>query len=42
VKIRFWLSETRQKGLRLREFLTWAALTALCAGQVALIYALLR
>ena len=42
VRIRFWLSEVRQAGLRTREFLTWAALAALCAGQVALIYGLLR
>jgi len=42
VKIQFWLSETRQSGLRLREWLTWAALAALCAGQIALIYQLLR
>jgi len=42
VKIQFWLSQTRQSGLRPREFLTWAALAALSAGQVALIYALLR
>ena len=42
VKIRFWLSETRQLGLGPREFLTWFALGALCAGQLALIYRLLR
>jgi len=42
VRIRFGLSETRQKGLRPREFLTWLALGALCATQVALIYRLLR
>ena len=42
VKIRFWLSETRQSSLRARELLTWFALGALCAGQVALIYRLLR
>ena len=42
VRIRFWLSETRQLGLRAREFLTWAALAALCVGQVVLIYRLLR
>ena len=41
VKIRFWLSETRQLALRMREFLTWAAVVALCAGQLALIYRLL-
>jgi len=42
VKIRFWLGETRQLSLRPREFLTWAALAALCAAQIALIYRLLR
>jgi len=42
VKIRFWLSESRRLGLRTREVLTWAAFAALCAGQVALIYRLLR
>ena len=42
VKIRFWLSESRRLSLRTREVLTWAALAALCAGQVALIYRLLR
>ena len=41
LKIQFWLSETRQRGLRTREFLTWFALAALCAGQIVLIYALL-
>ncbi len=41
VKIRFALSETRQSSLRAREFLTWAALAALCAGQIAMIYRLL-
>lgn len=41
VKLRFWLGETRQLGLRTRECLTWAALVMLCAGQIALIYRLL-
>jgi hypothetical protein len=40
-RIRFSLSETRQKSLRPREVLTWAALVALCAAQLALIYWLL-
>jgi hypothetical protein len=40
LKIQFWLSETRQQGLRAREFLTWFALAALCAGQILLIYGL--
>ena len=41
LKIQFWLSETRQHSLRTREFLTWLALAALCAGQILLIYGLL-
>ena len=41
LKNQFWLSETHQRGLRTREFLTWFALAALCAGQIILIYALL-
>lgn len=38
VKLRFGLSPTRQYSLRFREILTWIALTALCLGQVAIIY----
>ena len=38
LKLRFWLGQTRQAGLRFREFLTWAAITAVCLGQIALIY----
>ena len=41
-RIQFWLSETRQSGLRLREGLTWAAIAAISLGQVALVYLLLR
>jgi hypothetical protein len=41
LKIQFWLSETCQRGMRTREFLTWFALAALCAGQIVLIYRLL-
>ncbi len=41
-KIQFWLSETRQRGLRVREWLTWMGITLICLGQVALIYWLLR
>ena len=41
LKIQFWLSETHQRGLRTREFLTWFALAALCVGQIVLIYGLL-
>ena len=38
LKIRFLLSETRQKGLRVREVLTWFSIAALSVGQLALIY----
>ncbi len=38
VTLRFSLSPTTQRGLRLRETATWLALAALCLGQVALIY----
>jgi len=41
-RMQFWLSETRQAGLRLREGLTWAAIAAISLGQIALIYWLLR
>jgi pSer/pThr/pTyr-binding forkhead associated (FHA) protein len=41
IKLQFWLSETRQRGLRLREWLTWAAIAAISLGQVGLIYWLL-
>jgi pSer/pThr/pTyr-binding forkhead associated (FHA) protein len=37
VKLQFWLSQTRQRSLRLREAFTWVALGLLCAAQVALI-----
>ena len=42
LKMRFWLSETRQIGLRFREWLTWCALVLLSAGQVCLVYWLLQ
>lgn len=42
LKIRFWLDETRQSSLRLREWLTWAALVVITAGQLALIYRMIR
>ena len=38
VKLRFGLSATRQRSLRLRETLTWIGLAVLCLAQVALIY----
>jgi len=41
-RMQFWLSETRQRGLRFREWLTWTGIAAISLGQVALIYWLLR
>jgi hypothetical protein len=41
-RLQFWLGETSQQGIRLRETLTWLGLGAICLGQVALIYWLLR
>jgi pSer/pThr/pTyr-binding forkhead associated (FHA) protein len=41
LKMQFWLSEARQSGLGLREWLTWSAIGAISLGQVALIYWLL-
>lgn len=37
-KILFGFSPTKQKTLVIREWLTWLALGALCAGQILLIY----
>jgi hypothetical protein len=42
LRMQFWLSETRQAGLRLREGLTWAGIAAISLGQVGLIYWILR
>jgi predicted component of type VI protein secretion system len=42
LKIRFWLGETCQTSLRLREVVTWGAIAAISLGQVALIYWLLN
>ncbi len=40
LKICFWLGEIRQTSLRLREWLTWAALALITAAQVVLVYRL--
>lgn len=40
LRISFWLAETRQAGLRLREWLTWAALAFITAAQIFLVYRL--
>jgi pSer/pThr/pTyr-binding forkhead associated (FHA) protein len=42
LKIQFWLSDARQRGLGFREWLTWLSIAAISFGQIALIYLLLR
>jgi pSer/pThr/pTyr-binding forkhead associated (FHA) protein len=42
VNLQFWLAETRQPGLGFREALMWCGIGAVCLGQIALIYLLLR
>ena len=42
LRMQFWLSETRQTGLRVREALTWASIAAVSLGQIGLVYWLLR
>ena len=42
LKIQFWLSDTRQRGLGFREWLTWLSIAAISFGQIAVVYLLLR
>jgi pSer/pThr/pTyr-binding forkhead associated (FHA) protein len=42
LRLQFWLAQTRQRALGLRESLVWAAIAAVSAFQIALIYWLLR
>lgn len=41
-KLCFRLAETRQRGLRLREWFVWSLIIGVCLGQIALIYWLLQ
>jgi hypothetical protein len=41
VQLRFWLAETRQRGLGIRESLVWACVSGVTLGQLALLYWLL-
>jgi hypothetical protein len=41
-KIQFWLAGPNQRGLRLRELFIWGLLTLVTAGQLALLFWLLR
>jgi predicted component of type VI protein secretion system len=38
LKLRFWIGPTRQRGLRLREWLVWTTIALVTLGQLALIY----
>ena len=40
-KIQFWLAAPQQRGLRFREWIVWALLILVTAGQLSLIYFLL-
>ena len=42
MKLRFWIAEARQRGLRIREGFVWFILLAVSLGQIALIYWLLQ
>jgi pSer/pThr/pTyr-binding forkhead associated (FHA) protein len=42
VKLQFWLDETRQVGLPVREAFTWTAIAIVFLGQLGLLYWLLR
>ena len=42
LKIRFWLGAVRQYGLLIRELVVWLAFAGIIAGQIWLIYWLLR
>ena len=38
LKMRFWLGEARQGGLRISEWFVWTAIAAVTAVQIALVY----
>jgi hypothetical protein len=40
-RLQFWLGETRQSAMRIREFLVWLGIAAITLAQVYLIYRLL-
>jgi pSer/pThr/pTyr-binding forkhead associated (FHA) protein len=42
VKVQFWLAPARQKGLRIREWLTWAAVGLVAAAQIGIVYQMSR
>jgi pSer/pThr/pTyr-binding forkhead associated (FHA) protein len=42
IRLQFWLGQTRQAGLGLKEGFSWSLIVAISLAQVALIYWLLR
>ena len=42
VRLRFWLADPALRGSKLREWFVWTLIAAMCLGQVALVYWLLR
>jgi len=42
VRMRFWLGEARQGGLRLRECFVWTLIVAVTVGEIAVFYWLLQ
>jgi len=42
LKLQFWLSEPKQRGLAIREWLVWTVIAAVSCGQIALIYWLIQ
>ena len=42
VRLRFWLGDPVLRGSRIREGFVWTLIVAMCLGQVALVYWLLR
>ena len=42
VRLQFWLGETRQYGLRIREWFVWTLIAVISLGEVALVYWLLQ
>ncbi len=42
VRMRFWLGEARQRGLRLREWFVWTLILAVSVGEIAVFYWLLQ
>lgn len=42
MRLRFWLAEPNQQGLRLREAFAWALIALVSLGQIALVYLLIK